>query len=99
LKIPQGRVLINVQFRKFVDNLQKILDFKIVLEHLTVLDMTGTDGLHLISTSYLILGGRGILNWLAETAKESAKVFSSLGIKEMLKAEKKLLIRSHTSFL
>jgi len=54
------------------------------------------DGLYLISTPHGIFDGRGILNRLAETAKESAKVLSSLGTKEMLKAEKKLSIRSHT---
>jgi hypothetical protein len=57
------------------------------------------DGLYLTSTSPWIFGGREALNRLAETAKESTEVFSSLGTKVMLKAEKKLSIRSHTSFL
>jgi hypothetical protein len=57
------------------------------------------DGLYLISTSPWIFSGRGTLNRLAEIAKESAEVFYSLGTKVMLKAEKKLSIRSHTSFL
>jgi hypothetical protein len=61
--------------------------------------LLGTKGLYLISTSYLSLGGSGILKWLAQIAKESAIALSSLGINEMLKAEKKLSIRSHTSFL
>jgi hypothetical protein len=45
------------------------------------------------------MDGRETLSKLAETAKELATTLSSLGIKEILKAEKKLSIRSHASFL
>jgi hypothetical protein len=51
------------------------------------------EGLYFTSTSYLSLGGKGTLKMLVDEAKESATVFSSLGMKEMLNAEKKLSIR------
>jgi hypothetical protein len=57
------------------------------------------EGLHFTYVSYLSLGGRGTLKLLAEIAKESTTVFSSLRMNEMLKAEKNLLMRSHTSFM
>jgi hypothetical protein len=62
-------------------------------------DILGMEGLYFISTSYLSLGGRGTLKLLANAARESTTVFFSLGMNEMLNAEKKLSIRSHTSFL
>jgi hypothetical protein len=45
------------------------------------------------------LGGKETLKLLVDMVKESAMTFSSLGINEMLKAEKKISMRSHTSFM
>ena len=63
------------------------------------LTLLGMEGFYFTSISYLNLGGRGTLKLLAEIARESIIGFSPLGINDILKARKKLSMRSHTSFL
>jgi hypothetical protein len=92
------RILINVQCRKFIDRLKNFFDFKIVSEYLPMLDIVQYRWPLSYLNIIIDLRWQRILNRLAETNKESTKVFSSLGIKEMLKDEKKLSIRSHTLF-